>query len=76
MIRQPIARGRVKARSQPVTGTATVAGSADAVHGRVGQHVVAKYGSISELKLLNTIDGAVKRKRIPDGDRAVLVTLD
>ncbi|MFM2077823.1 MAG: hypothetical protein RJA49_1713 [Actinomycetota bacterium] len=41
------------------------------------QKVKAKYGFMTHItKMLGTIGGVVKRKRIPYGDRAVVVTLD
>ena len=67
------ARGRVKAGSQPMEATARVVtgGEFDAIHDKV----VAKYGMLTKItKLLGTIGGIVKRKRIPYGDRGVVVT--
>ena len=38
--------------------------------------IVEKYGFMTKFtKLLGTIGGIVKRKRIPYGDRVVLITL-
>ena len=67
------ARGRVKAGSQPMEATARVVtgGEFDAIHDKV----VAKYGMLTKItKQLGTIGGIVKRKRIPYGDRGVVVT--
>ena len=69
------ARGKVKAGTAPVTGTAIVVDGAerDAVYAKV----VAKYGFMTKVtRLLGKVGGFVKRKPIPYADRGVIVTLD
>jgi hypothetical protein len=61
-------------------GSATVEGTARVVSGTeldaIREKVVAKYGIMTKLtKLLGTIGGIIKRKRIPYGDRGVIVKL-
>lgn len=68
------ARGRVKA------GTGLVEGTARIVDGdeldTIRDKIRAKYGFMTKItKLLATIGGIVKRKRIPYGDRGVVITL-
>ena len=68
------ARGRVKA------GTGLVEGTARIVDGdeldTIRDKIRAKYGFMTKItKLLGTIGGIVKRKRIPYGDRGVVITL-
>jgi PPOX class probable F420-dependent enzyme len=71
------ARGKVKDGSQPVTGAARLVAAGDPAFAEVQQKVKAKYGFMTHItKMLGTIGGIVKRKRIPYGDRAVVVTLD
>lgn len=69
------ARGRVK------EGSSAISGSAELVTGapleEIRSKVVAKYGLMTKItKLLGTIGGIVKRKRIPYGDRGVVISLD
>jgi len=67
------ARGRITAGSSPTDATARMATAAelDAIRPKV----VAKYGFMTKVtKLLNTIGGIVKRKRIPYGDAGVVIT--
>ena len=67
------ARGLVKPGTQPVEATARVVSGpeSDAIH----QKVVAKYGFMTKFtRMLNTIGGILKRKRIPYGDRGVIIT--
>jgi len=68
------ARGRVKAATQPVEASARlVAGDELAT---IREKVVAKYGVMTKItKLLGTLGGIIKRKRIPYGDRGVIITL-
>jgi len=67
-------RGRVKPGSQATEATARVV-SGDEMDA-IRQKVVAKYGFMTKItKLLGTLGGIVKRKRIPYGDRGVIVTL-
>ncbi len=68
-------RGRVKAGTTALTGTAVVVDGAerDAVYAKV----VAKYGLMTKVtRLFGKIGGFVKRKPIPYADRGVVVTLD
>jgi len=67
------ARGRVREGTQPVEATARVVAGPEweAIH----EKVVAKYGFATKItKALGTLVGIVKRKRIPYGDRGVIVT--
>ncbi len=67
------ARGRVKAGSQPVSATARVV-TGDEFRA-IQEKVRAKYGVMTKFtKFLNAAAGIVKRKRIPYGDRGVVVT--
>lgn len=69
-------RGKVKAGTEPSECTAVLVTASDPAFGRVQQAIVAKYGVMTKItKLLNTIGGALKRKRIPYGDRAVIITV-
>ena len=66
------ARGRVRAGTSVTDGTARLVSGADldAIHAKI----VAKYGFMTKVtKLLNTIGGTLKRKRIPYGDRGVVI---
>ncbi len=68
------ARGRVKGGSTAVDATAQVVTGAglDAIR----HAVVAKYGVVTKItKLLGTLGGIVKGKRIPYGDCGVVITL-
>ncbi len=68
------ARGRVKAGTAPLNGTAVVVtGPArDAVYDKV----VAKYGFMTKLtRFLAKVGGVLKRKSQPYADRGVVVTL-
>jgi PPOX class probable F420-dependent enzyme len=68
------ARGKITAGSAVSTGAARFAD--DAELGEIRAKVVAKYGFMTKVtKLLNTIGGIVKRKRIPYGDRGVVITV-
>jgi uncharacterized protein len=67
-------RGSVKAGTDPVEATARLAAGdeLDAIR----QRVIAKYGFATKVtKLLGEIWGLVRGKRIPYGDRGVIVTL-
>jgi PPOX class probable F420-dependent enzyme len=69
------ARGKVKAGSSPVAGTAKLVTGPE-LEG-IRAKVVAKYGFMTKItKLFGTIGGIIKRKKIPYGDRGVVVTLD
>lgn len=66
-------RGNVKAGTSPVQATARLATPAELT--TISEKVVAKYGIMTKFtKLLGTIGGIVKRKRIPYGDRGVVIT--
>ena len=68
------ARGKVKAGTSPVEGTARLATPAEL--SVISEKVVAKYGFMTKVtKLLGTLGGIVKRKRIPYGDRGVVITV-
>jgi len=68
------ARGRVKEGSTAIDGTAVLVEGAE-LEG-IRQKVVAKYGFMTKItKLLGSIGGFIKRKKIPYGDRGVVVTL-
>ena len=67
------ARGRVKKGSQPVEATARVVTGAEfaVIHDKVK----AKYGAVTHLtKVIGTLAGLMKGKRIPYGDVGVVVT--
>jgi len=67
-------RGRAKADTLPVKGTAVVVSGPerDAIYAKV----VAKYGFMTKLtRFLAKVGGFVKRKPQPYADRAVVVTL-
>jgi uncharacterized protein len=67
-------RGRVKEGTTPEDGRARLVDGPE--YEAIRTRVVAKYGFFTKVtKLLNTIGGIVKRKRIPYGDRGVVVTL-
>jgi hypothetical protein len=66
------ARGNVKQGAAPVEATAEVVADLE----RIRQRVKAKYGFVTHItKLLGSIGGLLKGKRIPYGDRGVIVTL-
>ena len=68
-------RGRAKADTLPVTGTAVVVSGPerDAIYARV----VAKYGFMTKVtRLFAKVGGFLKRKKQPYADRGVVVTLD
>lgn len=67
------ARGRVKSGSQPVDATARVVSGAE--YEELRKKIIAKYGFMTNIThALGVIGGMVKRKRIPYGDRGVIVT--
>ncbi len=69
------ARGKVKPGTSPSSGTATLVTGAEL--DKISRAVVAKYGVMTKVtKVLGMIGGIVKRKRIPYGDRGVVITLD
>ena len=66
------ARGRLKAGTEPVEGTAQVVSGPELE--AIRAKVVAKYGVMTKLAgVFNTIGGALKRKRIPYADRGVVI---
>jgi PPOX class probable F420-dependent enzyme len=69
------ARGRTTAGTEPVEATARLVtgDELDDIKGKV----VDKYGKVmtTVTKWLGTLGGIVKRKRIPYGDRGVVITL-
>ena len=68
------ARGRVREGTQSVPATARVV--TDAEFASIQEKVRAKYGVLTKVtKLLGTIGGIIKRKRIPYGDLGVVITL-
>ncbi len=68
------ARGRVKQGTTSIEGTARLV--ADGELDAIRERVIAKYGFQTKLtKALGTIGGALRGKRIPYGDRGVVVTL-
>ena len=68
------ARGKPRPGTQPVETIARVVTGAEL--DLISQKIVAKYGFMTKLtKLLGTIGGIVKRKRIPYGDRGVVITI-
>ena len=68
-------RGKIRDGSSPSAGTAKVVTGPE-LEG-IRAKVVAKYGFIKKVtKLLGTIGGIVKRKRIPYGDRGVVISLE
>ncbi|MGO8905502.1 MAG: PPOX class F420-dependent oxidoreductase [Solirubrobacteraceae bacterium] len=67
------ARGRVKPGTQPVKATARVVSGEELA--AIRKRVIAKYGFQTKItKVLATIWGILKGKRIPYGDRGVIVT--
>ena len=68
------ARGRVKEGSAIQAGTARLVTGAE--HQVIVDKVKAKYGFMTTIThLLGTLGGILKGKRIPYGDRGVIVTL-
>ncbi len=68
------ARGRAKAGTSPVEGTAAVVSGPerDAIYAKV----VAKYGFMTKVtRLFAKVGGVLKRKDQPYADRGVVVTL-
>jgi hypothetical protein len=66
-------RGRVKEGTEPVEATARIVSGPefDLIH----EKVVAKYGFVTKFtKMLGAVGGVVKGKRIPYGDRGVIIT--
>lgn len=67
-------RGRVKADSTPVQATARVVSGSEL--DTIRERVVAKYGFMTKItKFLGTLFGILRGKRIPYGDRGVVISL-
>jgi uncharacterized protein len=67
-------RGRVKAGTTPIEATARVATGAE--YSDIRTRIEAKYGFMTKVtKTLGTLGGIIKRKKIPYGDRGVIITL-
>ena len=67
------ARGRVKPGTTPTEATAVLV-TGPQLEG-IRAKIKAKYGIMCTItKFLNKVGGIVKRKRIPYGDRGVLIT--
>jgi len=67
-------RGRTRAGSTVTEGTAQVVSGEELE--LVRRRVKAKYGFMTKItKLLGSVIGTIKRKRIPYADRAVIVTV-
>jgi PPOX class probable F420-dependent enzyme len=70
------ARGRVRPGSDSTSATARLVAPPDATYVQIQQRVRAKYGAMTKFThVLGVIGGIVKRKRIPYGDRGVVLTL-
>lgn len=68
------ARGKVTVGSAVSEGTAKLVTGAEL--DEIRTKVVAKYGFMTKItKLFGTIGGIVKRKKIPYGDRGVVMTI-
>jgi PPOX class probable F420-dependent enzyme len=69
------ARGRVKAGTSPVDATAVLV-TGPQLEG-IRAKIKAKYGVMTSItKFLAKVGGILKRKKIPYGDRGVLITLN
>lgn len=69
------ARGHAKPGSQAVEATARVVSGTE--YEVLRKKIIAKYGFMTKIThALGVIGGIVKRKRIPYGDRGVIVTID
>ena len=67
------ARGRVKPDAAVVEATAHLVTGSE--FEEIRQRIVAKYGVITKItKLLGTVVGVLRGKRIPYGDRGVVIT--
>jgi PPOX class probable F420-dependent enzyme len=67
------ARGRVKADAAPVEATARLVTGSEFED--ICRRIVSKYGVMTKFtKLLGTIAGVLRGKRIPYGDRGVVIT--
>lgn len=67
------ARGRLRESTEPIEATARVVTGDELA--AIKQKVIAKYGFQTKLtKALGTIAGIARGKRIPYGDRGVVIT--
>jgi hypothetical protein len=67
-------RGKAREGTDPVEATAKLVTGAELE--AIREKVVAKYGFITKVtKVLGTIWGIIRRKRIPYGDRGVVISL-
>lgn len=67
-------RGKVKPGTEPVEATARLVSGDDM--NEIRQKIIDKYGFMTKItKLLGTIGGIVRGKRIPYGDRGVIIDL-
>jgi PPOX class probable F420-dependent enzyme len=67
-------RGKVRDGAEAVDGTARLVDGAELE--AIRAKVMAKYGFLTKItKLLGTIGGLIKRKRIPYGDRGVIIVV-
>ena len=68
------ARGRLKPGTSPSDGSAQLVTGSELAS--ISEKVRAKYGFMTKVtKVLGLIGGIAKRKRIPYGDRGVVITL-
>jgi PPOX class probable F420-dependent enzyme len=68
-------RGKVKEGTTPTEATATLIGDGPELD-EIRKAVVAKYGFMTKItKMLAQIVGTLKGKRVPYGDRGVVITL-
>jgi PPOX class probable F420-dependent enzyme len=69
-------RGRVTAGTEPFPATVRLVAASDPEFGSVQAKIRAKYGVMTKIThALGVIGGIVKRKRIPYGDRCIIITL-
>lgn len=67
------ARGRVKKGTGPIGATARIVTGPE--YDAIRSKVISKYGFMTKLtKLFNAVGGTFKGKRIPYGDRGVVIT--
>jgi hypothetical protein len=68
------ARGRVKGGAQVVDATARLVTGAELAE--IRKRIISKYGVMTKFtKFLGTAAGVLRGKRIPYGDRGVVITL-
>lgn len=69
-------RGNAKDGTTPTDATAELVSSGPAFD-EVKRKIVAKYGFMTKItRVLGTLGGIVKGKRIPYGDRVVVISVD